>query len=207
MCSYDENGELIKITGVILAGGKSTRMGREKSLLEINGIKFIDRIISVYRRIFPEIIIVTNTPEKYKDTGIKLYKDIIPGKGSLGGLYTGILEAENEYSFVIACDMPFPDERLIRHITSLKGNDAAIPVINKRYYPLFALYSKSCKEVIENQLRCGNLRISDIFQKLKVKEIKEEEVKAFDKNMLSLVNINTPEEYEDYKIRQNNEII
>ncbi|WP_238883779.1 molybdenum cofactor guanylyltransferase [Clostridium sp. YIM B02551] len=198
MWNYEVEERLLKVTGVILAGGKNTRMGVDKAFLEIDGVKFIDRILSVYKKIFSEIIIITNTPEKYKVTGVKIYRDLICGKGSLGGLYTGILKSQNDYAFITACDMPYPNKDLVEYIASIKEYDAVVPLIKERYHPLFAMYSKKSIEIIESQLKANNLRIQEIFQKLNVRKINENEIMKFDRMMLSLLNINTPQEYRNF---------
>lgn len=136
-------------------------------------------------------MIVTNTPEDFYYTKVRLVKDIIPGYGSLGGLYTGIKEAKYDKCFVIACDMPFINSDLIKYIIAMRGYDAVVPKTNGRFEPLFALYTKKCLKVIEKKFKKGNLKISEIFSEIKIREMNENEIKKFDNNLLSLININT----------------
>lgn len=182
------------MTGIILAGGKNSRMGMKKAFIEIGEKKIIDNALNIFKDIFFEVIIVTNSPEDFYYTKVKLVKDIIPDKGSLGGLYTGIKKAKYNECFVIACDMPFISKALIKYIMSIKGYDAVVPRIYGRVEPLFASYSKKCLGTIENNLSSGNLKISDILLNIKVHEMDENEIKVFDPKLLSLININTPSE-------------
>ncbi len=101
-----------KITGIILSGGKSIRMGKNKAFIQIEGIPIIQRIYDVFNELFQEVIIVTNQKDLYSDFDSKLYSDLIPNKGALGGLYTGIFFSSFRYSFCVSCDMPFIKNRL-----------------------------------------------------------------------------------------------
>lgn len=182
------------MTGIILAGGKNSRMGQKKALIKIDGIPIIDRILNIFREIFSEIIIVTNTPEDFEYTKVRLVKDVIKDKGPLGGLYTGIKEAAFSNCFVVACDMPFINLQLIKYMIQIKGYDAVVPKIDGRFHPLFATYSKNCLNIIHKYISEDKLRISDIFSKIEVRELYEKELKLYDDKLLSLININTPEE-------------
>jgi molybdopterin-guanine dinucleotide biosynthesis protein A len=180
------------MTGIILAGGKNSRMGQKKAFIEINGIAIVDIILNIFQNLFSEIIIVTNTPEDFKYTKARLVKDIMPGKGPLGGLYTGIKAAAFDRCFVTACDMPYINLQLIKHIIQIKGYDVVVPKVNSKFEPLFAVYSKNCLNTIEKNLSEERLRILDIFSEIKVKEIYEDEMRLYDSKLLSLINLNTP---------------
>ena len=97
----------VEVTGVILAGGKSSRMGKNKALLELGGKRIIESEINLFKSIFKEVILVTNSPLEYAGFDIKIVTDIFPEKGSLGGIYTGLFYSSYDYSFVASCDMPF----------------------------------------------------------------------------------------------------
>lgn len=183
-------------TGIILAGGKNSRMGRNKAFIQIRGIRIIDNTIDIFKRIFKEVIIVTNNPEDYEYTKLRLVKDKIPDKGSLGGLYSGIEAAKYKKCFVVACDMPYISEELIRYIISLEGYDIVVPKVSGRLEPLFASYTKSCSDCMREQLENNNLKITYSFSKFKVKELNEEKISIYDKKFLSFININTPQELE-----------
>ncbi|TYQ17932.1 UNVERIFIED_CONTAM: molybdenum cofactor guanylyltransferase [Acetivibrio alkalicellulosi] len=182
------------MTGIILAGGKSSRMGRKKAFINLDGKTIIDRILAILKEVFLEVIIVSNTPEDFSYTNLKVVMDIISDKGSLGGLYTGLVNMKYERCFVVACDMPFISKSLVKYIIDIPRYDIVVPKIEGFYHPLFACYSRRCADLTKKQLEKCNLRITDIYSYFTVKEINEYEIRKFDSNMRSLVNINTPED-------------
>ncbi|MBI3584687.1 MAG: molybdenum cofactor guanylyltransferase [Nitrospinae bacterium] len=163
------------MTGVILAGGRNSRIGLKKAFLEIGGKRIIDRTAEIYKRIFKEILIISNTPHEYKYLGVKVYTDLIPHRGSLGGIYTGIYYLKSDCVFFAACDMPFLDEKVIRHIISKTDDyDVIVPYFKHRLHPLHAVYSKRCLPAIKNMVVGERLKIKDLFSKsnrLKIKRI------------------------------------
>ena len=172
------------MTGVILAGGKNSRIGLNKAFLEIGGKKIIDRTIEIYKKIFDEILIITNTPEDYqyltesvilgeaKNLKLKIYTDLIPHRGSLGGIYTGLHYSKSDYAFFAACDMPFLNERVIRHIIKVaRDYDIIVPYFKHRLHPLHAVYSKKCLPLIKVMVGKNRLKIKDLFLKCKVKRV------------------------------------
>ncbi len=183
------------ISGVIQAGGKSTRMGRNKAFLEIGGKRVIDRLVDGLQQIFPEVIIVANTPDLYDYLGVRVVPDSIPGKGSLGGIYTATAVATHSWAFVMACDMPFFNSRLIRYLASLtEGWDAVVPYTDD-WEPLYALYAKTCLPPMERLIHSGDLKISRFFPHVRVRRVNREEREPYDPQGLSLFNVNTPEEF------------
>ena len=172
------------MTGVILAGGKNSRIGLNKAFLEIGGKRIIDRTVEIYKKIFDEILIITNTPEDYqyltesvilgeaKNLKLKIYTDLIPHRGSLGGIYTGLHYSKSDYAFFAACDMPFLNERVIRHIIKVaRDYDIIVPYFKHRLHPLHAVYSKKCLPLIKVMVGKNRLKIKDLFLKCKVKRI------------------------------------
>jgi len=192
------------MTGIILAGGKSTRIRTNKALLKIPsseaGVEdktFIRIIVEKLRKIFNEIIIVTNNPEQHKSLAVKMVKDIIPDKGSLGGLYSGLVHSETSHSFVVAVDMPFLNLELVKYMKQFCARyDVIVPKIQGTYEPLHSIYSRDCIPYIEKQLQDNNLRIIEFFPEVRVKEIKETFIRKFDPELLSFFNINTQEDYQ-----------
>ena len=199
------------MTGIILAGGKNTRINTNKSFLNIESKTIIEIIAAKFQEIFDEIIIVTNSFKEYKYLNVQLVKDIIPDKGSLGGLYSGLVNSKNNYNFVVACDMPFLNPDLIKYMEnecdnfdpalpkglSMKGGvDVIIPKLNSGYEALHSIYSKNCIAPIEKQLKQDNLKITDFFPHVKVQEINEDIIKQFDSQLLSFFNINTDADYQ-----------
>ena len=185
------------MNAIILAGGKSSRFGRDKAFVKIDGTPIIKRQLQILRSLFKKIIIVTNNPDKYRLRGVKIIQDIIPDRGPLGGIYSGLGASDSIYNFFVACDMPFIKEALIRYIIkNRRGFDVVVPKINKKFHPLFGLYRKDCVKIIEKRLSEGRFNISGIFSELKCRFITAQEVRRFDRKMLSLVNINTGRDFE-----------
>ncbi|TET70107.1 MAG: molybdenum cofactor guanylyltransferase [Candidatus Zixiibacteriota bacterium] len=182
------------MTGIILAGGKNTRIAEEKAFIQLEGGQpLIARIIKVLKALFPEILIVANKREAYRDYDLPVVQDLIKGKGPLGGIFTGRCYSTSDYNFVVGCDMPFIEPSLVEFmVESSEGYDVVIPAIGGDVEPLFALYSKSCLPVIFEHLMRDNLKTREILDKLKVKRVGETEVDRFDPRHLSFFNLNTP---------------
>jgi molybdopterin-guanine dinucleotide biosynthesis protein A len=187
------------LTGIILAGGKNSRMGTNKAFLEINGIRIIDRVIAVYKKLFSDIIIVTNSPLSYVEfPDAVIVTDIYKGKGALGGIYTGLFYAKSNRSFVAACDMPFLDEKFIHYLTEQKGNfDVIVPLLSEGYQPLHAIYSRNCLPHIKKMLIADRLKIDRLYKDVKLCCINEEKIKLFDESKHLFLNINTPQDLDE----------
>jgi len=189
------------ITGIILAGGKNSRMGLNKALLEIGGKRLIDIIISVYQQIFSEIIIVTNDPVSYtefKET--EVVTDIYKGKGSLGGIYTGLFYAKNDYSFVAACDMPSLNKDFILFmIEQTDRHDIIVPELPEGFQALHAIYSRRCLPAIKKMILADNLKIAGLYKEMRLLKINEEKIKPFNEKGNIFININTPDDLKSYQ--------
>jgi molybdopterin-guanine dinucleotide biosynthesis protein A len=184
---------MFAVSGIVLAGGQSSRLGMDKSFVNANGQPLIEHIVAKLTKLSDDVIIVTNSPENYNHLEAKLVGDIYPGKGSLGGIYSGLRAATNAYSLVVACDMPFLDLNLLRYMILLAcGHDVVIPRIGRFLEPLHAIYSKSCLEPIDRLLAQGGLKIIDFFPEVRVRYVEESEVDIFDPQHLSFFNVNTP---------------
>jgi FdhD protein len=189
------------VTAVILAGGNSTRMKSNKALLPYRGERFIERIYRQLADIFPEVILVTNTPEMYRFLPCQTVADHFPGMGSLAGIHAGLSHSTTPHIFVVACDMPDLNDALIRQLVSkADGNDVVIPESEGGLEPLHAVYGKGCLPAMEKTLSSGKRRIVECFDQLKVTVVSREEISRIDPEFLSFRNINTPEEY--FRIRQ-----
>ncbi len=183
------------LTGIILSGGKSARMGRDKAFIKINGTPIIQRIYDIFKRCFNEIIIVTNQKEAYAGFEAKIVNDLIANRGALGGLYTGLYLSFYPYSFCVACDMPFLNESLIRYLVGqTNGYDAVVPRTEDGLQPLHAVYSKSCLKPIKDLMDIGKYKIIDFYPLIRIKIIEEPEFINLDRMKKSFVNINTPED-------------
>jgi len=188
------------MTGIILAGGKASRMGRpcDKAFLKIGNEAIINIQIRMLKKIFKEIIIVTNSSDRYKDLkGVTLVPDMISGLGPMAGIYSGLLTSSSFYNFVVACDMPFINESVIRYMIKNKdNNDVVVPKIGDKFHPLFGIYSKNCISIIAESIKQNDLSIRNIYSKVKSRFLTEHEMEEFDKGLLSLTNINIREDYE-----------
>jgi molybdopterin-guanine dinucleotide biosynthesis protein A len=184
-----------KMTGVILAGGNSIRMGENKAFIEIDGIPIITRIHSLCKELFEEVIIVTNQKDLFKNFGSSIYTDLLPDKGALGGLYTGIFFSNFEYSFCVACDMPFIKRSLVEFlIRHTKDEDALVPRTTDGLQPLHAIYSKTCLDAIRRVIERGKHKIIDFYDLVRVKIVEESDFLHLDPLRESFINVNTPEE-------------
>jgi FdhD protein len=193
-----DRGKVPGVTGVILAGGSSRRMGRDKAMLDFHGKPLIQEIHDVLAGIFQEVIVVANDPDRYKFLPCRIVSDIFQGKGTLAGIHAGLLSCGENDAFVVACDMPFLQQRLIRHIVTI-GNDSdvVLPSTPEALQPLHALYRKSCLPVIERQLIDGNLSVLDIYPQLRTITISPKDVKFLDPQYRSFINLNTLNDYEN----------
>ena len=183
------------LTGIILSGGKSIRMGENKAFIKIEGTPIIQRIQTLFERLFDEIIIVTHEKELFSNLHAKIYSDIIPHRGVLGGLYTGLFFSSFTFSFCVACDMPFLNESVIKYLMkNIENSDIVVPKTRDGLHPLHAIYSKNCIDPIKKMIDQGKYRVVDFYPMVKVKIIDENEFVSLDPNRESFINVNTPEE-------------
>ncbi|OGP90915.1 MAG: hypothetical protein A2157_05595 [Deltaproteobacteria bacterium RBG_16_47_11] len=183
------------ITGAILSGGKSLRMGKNKAFIKIEGVPIIQRINDLFQKLFQETLIVTNRRDFYLHLKASVYEDLLPGSGALGGLYTGLFYSSFHYSFTVACDMPYLNAGLIHYLRQyMEGHDVVVPRTEDGLQPLHAIYSKNCIEPIQRVLQNKKTRIIDFYHLVRVKIIEPKEILSIDPYMESFININTPEE-------------
>ena len=183
------------LTGIILSGGKNIRMGKNKAFIEIGGTPIIQRIQTLFERLFDEIIIVTHQKELFSNLHANIYPDLIPNQGVLGGLYTGLFFSSFTFSFCVACDMPFLKDSVIKYlINNIENSDVVVPKTKDGLHPLHAIYSKNCLEPIKKIINLKKYRIVDFYPMVKVKIIDEHEFFFLDPMRESFINVNTPEE-------------
>jgi len=184
-----------EITGIILAGGKSLRYGSNKALEKIEGIPLIERVIHTMKGVFQTLILITNSPKEYAYLQLPMHRDIITGLGPLGGIYTGLETISNEAGFFVACDMPFLNIDLIRHMVEMRDHfDAVVPKIDWKFEALHALYSKRCLPFVRELIDAGGYQVINFFHRIRVRYLEEEEIRVLDPHMKSFININKPEE-------------
>jgi len=187
----------VKVTGVVQAGGKSTRMGgRPKALIQLGGRSIVERVVAALTPVVDDVLVVTNTPELYAFLGLPMVADVYPDHGSLGGIYSG-LSAAGEIAFTVACDMPFLHPEVVRLVVARAGEgDVVIPRVGEQYETMHAAYGKACLPHIEERLRTGRLKIVGFFDRVRVVEIGEAEIARFRDPAVAFMNVNTPDELE-----------
>lgn len=184
------------VTGVILAGGASSRMGSNKALLPYRGGRFIESIHRLLDELFDEVLLVTNTPERYDFLPCRKVADLHPGMGALAGLHAGLQQSRTPYIFAVACDMPYLNRDLIAMLADCRElGDVVIPHGEKGPEPLHALYGKGCLPAMERALQAGRRRIVSFFDEVRVRDVPPDQVARIDRRFDSFKNINTPEEY------------
>ncbi len=182
------------VTIAILAGGRSSRMGRDKSFVELMGKPLIAHVIERVRPLSTPIIIITNQRESYKVFGLPVFIDVLSHHSSLVGLYSAVFHSSSDYTLCIACDMPFLNPALLKHIISLRaGQDAVVPVVGGHPQGLHALYRKSCLAPMLRQLVQNRLKIRDLYPQLNTRWVDEDTLRQYDSDLASFVNINTPD--------------
>jgi len=184
------------VAGVILAGGESSRMGRNKALLEVNGERMIETTYRRMAELFDEVLLVTNTPEIYDFIPCRKIADIYPGMGPLGGIHAALTNSVAERAFITACDMPSLNSQLIRELCSIQGDvDVVIPETPGGLEPLHAVYAKSCLPKMETMLLAGERRVLSFFDLAQVRLVPRGRIAALDPDFASFRNINTQEDY------------
>ncbi len=186
---------------IVLAGGKGARLGRYKALETINNESLIQRVVSSLSFFNSDIIVVIgkgqHLPQFTSYPRLRVVTDAYDAKGSLVGIYTGLLTSSSRYNFVVACDMPLLNRALIGYMLELSaGFDVVIPRLGEPVEPLHAVYSKSCLAAIEQLLGQGNYKIDRLLSLVKVRYVEAGEIDRFDPEHLSFFNINTKADLE-----------
>lgn len=197
-----ENKGLNKFgTAIILAGGKSSRMGFDKQFLEIGERRIMYDLVHKLEEEFDEIIIVTNKPEEYGKVRHKITSDIIVGKGPLSGIHVGLKESSSNYAFIIGCDMPNINIPYIRHMKEIIGEqdiDGCIARIGNLIEPFHGFYSKNIIKNIERYLNENKRSVNNLAEKLNFIYIEENQVRKFNPNFDMFLNLNTQEDINRY---------
>ncbi|MDO8137702.1 MAG: molybdenum cofactor guanylyltransferase [Candidatus Brocadiales bacterium] len=189
---------MVDITAVVMAGGKSLRMGSDKALLKIGNLTAVEFQLQRLRPLFDEIILSTNAPEEFRHLDIPCLPDIIPDRGPLGGIYTALLRAKNPYIFAIACDMPFVSAALIDYLKEkCEGYDVTVPETDRGLEPLHAIYSRDCIPAIKKHLEADSKgRVIGFFPDVRVRVITKEEIAQIEGGPQAFLNFNTPKDYQ-----------
>jgi len=193
-------------TGVILAGGKNSRLpGKKKAFQKIGDLTILDSIYGLLSSLFKEVIIVVNDPEEFAGWDMTVVTDIVPSRCALAGLHAGLFYASFPYAYVTACDTPFVKQSVVEYIVSQiePGYEVILPRTDDGFEALSAVYSKECIPLIEDNLKKNIFMIKKFFRKKKVKVIPVEQLKALDPKMRFIFNVNTPEDLENAKVMAN----
>ena len=186
-----------KVTAVVLAGGKSSRMGQAKALLAFDGESLIAHVVRALKRMFAEVVIVAAPDQELPPLAATLVRDEVAYQGPVGGIYYGLRAAGGEICFITSCDAPFLDAALIAYlIAQIPAYDVVVPYWEERYQPLHAVYRKSVLPLLKEQLERGELRPVYLFDKVRTRKVDEDEIKSFDPYGLSFLNMNTPQDYQ-----------
>ena len=198
----------LSVTGVILAGGKSRRMGQNKALLQLGDDSLIAHVIRCMRNATDELLLITNNHAEYAHLGLPMHSDMIPDAGALGGIYTGLMHASHDVVVCVACDSPFLQPKLLSYLVSVLGEyDAVMPYTHQEnsashndnqitFQTLCAAYSKRCLPIIELMLQESELRVHALQERAYIQCVSPEVWQEFDPDGISFFNINTPNDLE-----------
>ncbi|NLH49634.1 MAG: molybdenum cofactor guanylyltransferase [Myxococcales bacterium] len=190
------------ITAVILAGGHSARMGRDKALLPFAGTPLLLGLIATMRRLFSQVLVAGGDPARYPDLPVPVVPDLFPGRGAMAGLHAGIAHAATPRIFALACDTPFPEIALIHRLARLDpGADWVLPHTASGHEPLFAVYSQACRPAMEKLLAAGKSRILLLAETVRTRLVEEDELRRYDPELRSFINLNTPEDLRRHAAR------
>jgi molybdopterin-guanine dinucleotide biosynthesis protein A len=188
-------GDAVKASSIVLAGGRSSRMRTNKAFAEVSGQKLIENVLGKVSATFDEVILVTNEPENYyyyAKESVRIVTDIIPRKGPLSGVHTGLFCASHDLVLTVPCDMPFLNMELAVHMVDMVGDrEGVVPRTGTYIHPLFAAYSKRCLPVVEESLLAGRLKIRDVCRMLDILYLDESEIRRFGDPAMILHNVNT----------------
>ena len=199
MADIDALGKNGDVSCIVLAGGRSRRLGRDKAVEPFDGQPLIRRVIERVRPLASETVVVVADTARGQALplveGERVALDIFPDGGSLGGIFSGLSAASSRWGLVVACDMPFLNRRLFEYMLGLRdGWDAVVPVPGGYPEPTHALYAKECLPPIEEKLQANDLKISGFFENVRVRYLEEKEVRRFDPELHSFFNVNSPED-------------
>jgi molybdopterin-guanine dinucleotide biosynthesis protein A len=194
------------ISAIVLTGGHSQRMGRDKALLHIGDETFLGLIARKLATLSDDVLMAGTLREGYAEAvaglSVRFVEDSFEKSGPLGGLHAGLQAMRHPAAIVVACDMPWVSVALLEHMVEMldtgRGKpcpyDAVVPRDEAGWHPLHAVYHQSCVSTIESMLRAGDLRVQNLIQRLNVRVIEQREIAQFDPRLLSVKNLNTPDD-------------
>jgi molybdopterin-guanine dinucleotide biosynthesis protein A len=187
----------VDATAIILTGGKSSRMGRPKALLPFGGEPLIAHTVRALRPLFAHMVVVAAPDQELPFLPATVVRDELPFQGPVGGIYYGLKVASGDFAFVTSCDLPFLNLPLIAFLTEQISNyDVVVPYWQERFQPLHAVYRKTVAPFLKEQLERSELRPIFLYKKVRTLEVSAEEIRRFDPEGLSFLNMNSPADYE-----------
>ena len=191
------NQPIAEAAAIILTGGKSSRMGRPKALLLFDGEPLIAHLVRALNRLLANVVVVAAPEQELPSLAVTLVRDEVAYQGPVGGIYYGLRAAKTEVCFVTSCDVPFLNPSLISYLRSqISNHDVVVPLWQGRFQPLHAIYRRSVAPLLKEQLERGELRPIFLYDKVRTYKVSEEEIRRFDPEGLSFLNMNTPEDYQ-----------
>lgn len=186
------------MNAILLAGGKSSRFKKNKAVAKYNGERLIERISKLLNQYFDQVYLVVDVKEKYSFIkNCQIIEDVIPNKGPVGGIYTGLLESSHEFNYVMACDMPLMSGRFIEYIKNWEQNyDVLLPAYNGYIEPLAGIYSKKCLPIIKRNINDNKLSVKDLLKEVNMQSIDESLIKRNFPNKNIFYNINYQKDLE-----------
>jgi len=186
----------VAVTGVVLAGGRASRMGgRDKAFAAVGGEPIAVRTLRIFRDLFPQVLVATNRPERFRPLDVETVADVFPGCGPLAGVHAAMQRAAHPHVFVAACDMPGLDGDVIRFLLDRIGDaDAVVPRWDHDIEPLHAVYAVRLLPLVEETLRAGRHAMREFLPRVRVDYVAEDELKRIRGTARSMLNVNTPEE-------------
>lgn len=182
------------VAGVVLAGGRSSRFGRDKALLEVNGQTLLQRTVATLRSVVEDVIVLGPSERAQQVEGVEVLQDEIPGIGPLAGIYTALRARPGQAVLVVAVDMPFLSTDLLRYLVSLSHEaDIVLPVLEEWTQQTHTVYGPACLPHITAQIQSGDYKIDRFFANVTVRRLDEAELRRFDPELRSFRNVNTPD--------------
>lgn len=187
----------LPVTGLILCGGKSKRMGRPKAFLPYAGRTIVEHLVNRFTHLFDEVLLVANEPDAFSQMTVDVVKDILPNRGPVCGILSGLLVAKHQHVFVAACDMPLIDKKLVREM-SRQRHDYDVVVLGHegQVEPLLGFYSKSCIKSLEDTLFSGKSAVHEVLSGVSASVFDYKQVSKSEP-MPAYFNVNTPLDYSE----------
>jgi len=190
----------LEATAIVLAGGRSSRMGREKATISLEGELLIERIVRLLRPLFRDILVVLGQEHEERVKGVRYARDRIAHHGPLVGLEAGLSATRTDLNYVQACDMPFVNPHIVRRLAELaEGYDAVVPETENGLEPLHAFYRRSCLPAVEEALERGERRLSSFYPNIRVRTVSLSELRDLPGVDHAFLDLNTEGELEEIR--------